>query len=354
MIVLHICNVPNNPCNGVVAVVPRHVAAQGKFVDTALINLNGMALTGCERQILCDLDTLPKPYDHPDLVVFHEVYKPEFLKAARKLRKLGVPYIIVPHGCLTKRAQRIKRLKKFVANTLLFDHFIRGARAIQFLSEQELENSRFREKGFVATSGMDMPENAARETDPDRIRMVYIGRMDIEVKGLDLMLQAVQKTADVLRINKVTLDLYGPDRLGSHKVLRDMCRELNIEDLVNIHDKVLGEEKAAVLRSTDIFIQTSRTEALTMGILEALSYGVPCVVTEGTTRAQIIREYGAGWTAQNHAGSIAEALLQAVMQRSEWLQKENNAVRLVSQNYVWDRIAEKTVLRYREFLQYLQ
>ena len=350
MVILHLSRVPDDKCNGVVAVVPQHVAAQGKFADTALINLNGIALTGCERQILCGLDALPKPYDRPDLVVFHEVYKPEFLKAARKFRKLGVPYIIVPHGCLTKRAQRIKRLKKFVANALLFDRFIRGARGIQFLSEQELENSRFSQKGFVATSGMDMPKNAVRETNPDRIRMVYIGRMDIEVKGLDLMLQAVQKTAEVLRANRATLDLYGPDRRGSHQVLHDMCRELNIEDLVTIHDKVLGEEKADVLRRTDIFIQTSRTEALTMGILEALSYGVPCIVTEGTTRARIIREYNAGWTAENETESIRQAILQAIAQRTEWSQKGERAVRLIAENYAWDKISEETVLQYRQFL----
>lgn len=346
MVILHISRVSDDKCNGVVTVVPRHVAAQGKFADTALINLNGIVLTGCERQILCDLDTLPEPYDRPDLVVFHEVYKPEFLKVARKFRKLGVPYIIVPHGCLTRRAQRIKLLKKVVANALLFDRFIRGAKTIQFLSQQEMANSRFREKGFVATSGMDLPENAKRETDPSRIRMVYIGRMDIEVKGLDLMLQAVQKTADVLRANNAALDIYGPDRLGSHQVLRAMCRKLNIEDLVTIHDRVLGEEKADVLRRTDIFIQTSRTEGMPMGILEALGYGLPCIVTEGTTRAGIVRRYDAGWTADNDVSSVAQAIICAMEQKKNWELKGQHAIQIITDNYTWDSVARDTIDAY--------
>ena len=350
MIVLHISKAPNNPCNGVVAVVPQHVAAQGKFADTALINLNGIALTGCERQLLCDIDALPKPYDRPDLVVFHEVYKPEFLRAAGKWRKMGVPYIVVPHGCLTKKAQRIKRLKKTVANLLLVDRFLRGAKAIQFLSRQEQENSRFREKGFVATSGIDLPKNNQRQTDPERVRMVYIGRMDIHVKGLDLMLQAVRDTAELLRANRATLDLYGPDRLGSHEVLRKMIAELGIGDLVAVHDKVLGEEKAAVLRRADIFIQTSRTEALTMGILEAMSYGLPCIVTEGTTRAELIRDRNAGWSAQNDARAIAETIRSAMMQKETWLQKGQKATEIIAEDYGWDRIARKTVLQYRLLL----
>ena len=57
MVILHLSRVPDDKCNGVVAVVPQHVAAQGKFADTALINLNGIALTGCERQILCGLES---------------------------------------------------------------------------------------------------------------------------------------------------------------------------------------------------------------------------------------------------------------------------------------------------------
>lgn len=44
-----------------------------------------------------------------------------------------------------------------------------------------------------------------------------------------------------------------------------------------------------VLLQTDLFIQTSRHEGMPMGLLEALSIGVPCLVTVGTSLGHIIK-----------------------------------------------------------------
>ena len=87
-----------------------------------------------------------------------------------------------------------------------------------------------------------------------------------------------------------------------------------------------------------------------MGIFEALSYGIPCLVTEGTATVQTIQEYDAGWTAQNNAESIAQAIFQAIDQRNDWSTKGSNAIRLVADNYAWDKIAEDTISKYYKLI----
>ena len=74
-----------------------------------------------------------------------------------------------------------------------------------------------------------------------------------------------------------------------------------MEDLVELHEAIDGSEKEAELLSADVFIQTSRSEGMSMGILEALSYGVPCLVTRGTNLGEIIEQYDAGWVAETNA-----------------------------------------------------
>ena len=45
---------------------------------------------------------------------------------------------------------------------------------------------------------------------------------------------------------------------------------------------VYGDNKVKVLLDTDIFILTSRYEGMPMGVLEAWSYGIPCILSDGT------------------------------------------------------------------------
>ena len=111
MVILHITSIRAGIVGGVSAAVPRTVAAQSRFADVLLVNTKDK-----EWENGFSLDCLAPPFSHPDLVVFHEVYKFEYIGIARTLCAAGVPYIVCPHGCLSRRAQRRKFIKKCAAN----------------------------------------------------------------------------------------------------------------------------------------------------------------------------------------------------------------------------------------------
>lgn len=50
-----------------------------------------------------------------------------------------------------------------------------------------------------------------------------------------------------------------------------------------------------------------------MGLIEALSYGLPSVVTRGSNMLKEIKEADAGWVAEIDAISIAQALKKMVI-----------------------------------------
>lgn len=62
-------------------------------------------------------------------------------------------------------------------------------------------------------------------------------------------------------------------------------------------------------------------EGMPMGILEAASYGLPCLITEGTMLGESVKKYDAGWVAQTNAESIAEHLKTAVYDWENWYKK---------------------------------
>mgnify|MGYP003308559639 CR=1 FL=1 len=51
-----------------------------------------------------------------------------------------------------------KWLKKKIANITLFNHFINGAKAIQCLSQRELDSTKFGRQKFIGTNGINIPE----------------------------------------------------------------------------------------------------------------------------------------------------------------------------------------------------
>lgn len=114
--VLHISSVKKEKSGGVGFVVPNYVYYQNKYAKTALLDIQNSYSKYKNNMIFkfnkySFISSLPSPFNNPDIVIFHEVYKKEYLKLYKECISCGIPYI-VPHGCMTKYAQKSKIIKK--------------------------------------------------------------------------------------------------------------------------------------------------------------------------------------------------------------------------------------------------
>ena len=125
----------------------------------------------------------------------------------------------------------------------------------------------------------------------------------------------------------------------------------NIEDLVEINNAIIGKEKEERILECDYFIQTSRFEGMPMGILEALSYGLPCIVTEGTTLADFVKTTDSGWVCETNSQSIASAICRAIGERRLLSEKSKNAIESVKKQFSWEVVSSSTIEKYKSLIE---
>lgn len=354
MKILHIAHITNTPFSGVCSVVPEYIKSQHIKADVALLNVANEKINGIEHCFLYKnnwKNSVSLEYQNPDIVIFHEVYYWPYIQIAKDLFREKIPYVIIPHGCLVKDALRKKWLKKYTANFLFFNAFIKKAQAVQCLSEKELINTHFSVHKFICTNGISLPQIIKHGFHAEGLNITYIGRLDVHVKGLDIMITAVKNISEVLRQHKVQINLFGPDVNGMFSKIESMITYNQLNDIIILHHEISGKEKVDTLYNSDIFIQTSRHEGMPMGILEAMSYGIPCLITEGTSLGDDVEQANAGWVAKTNSKSIAESFILMLNDKQMLLEKSKNARRLIETKYSWPIITSQTIKVYKSIIE---
>lgn len=354
MVILHVGMIDKFKCSGVNIVVPIYIKHQEKYANVAFLNLTNQVISDVKNEFNYkfpgSLNKLPCPFNRPDIIVFHQVYRLGFLLIYREAIKNNIPYVIIPHGGLARQVQAKRGLLKLVANYLFFFKFIKKANYVQFLSKDEMLNAFLYPKNwFILPYGIDEKKLNIVKNKREFVDFAYIGRLDIKTKGIDLLLCAIENV--VKKCNeRFILNIYGPNIKNEHVTIKRLISEKHLEDNVKIHDSVFDNDKKNVLMKSDVFVLTSRNEGLPLGVMEALSYGVPCLVTKGTSFADIVNKYQAGWGCDTNVEDISIAIMQAIKDVKNGVNKSANALLLVKEEYSWDVISKKSIAVYNKIL----
>ena len=286
--------------------------------------------------------SLPEPFNHPDVIVVELFYNMTRSKLRKELVNGDIPYIIIPRGELTKQAQARKSLKKRVANALFCTSFAQKAAAIQYLTKQEFIDSgdKWNKNHIIIPNGITLPEITKTKFSENGIKCVSIGRIEPYQKGLDMLVEACSQIKEFLQNSNCTFTICGPDKEGKLQDIKNQVESENLQGVITFREGVYGKEKEALLLESDVFVMTSRFEGHPMALIEALSYGLPCVATTGSNMREAIQTFCAGWTADCNTVDIVSALTKMVLDSKQFTQYGVNAQKLAGQ-YSWPIIAQE-------------
>ena len=112
---------------------------------------------------------------------------------------------------------------------------------------------------------------------------------------------------------------------------------------------IYDEEKERVLLRAYAFIQVSRHEGQPMGIMEALSYGLPCIVTYGTSFGEYINKNNCGIGINFDENELFGAIKKMIEDRDFRDTCAKNA-KMIEREYDWEKVIGLCLNKYKELI----
>ncbi len=220
-------------------------------------------------------------------------------------------------------------------------------RRLVAVSEELADELRRRAPGAqVTTVANGLDEGAFGVAPRPRADLVYLGRLEIAQKGLDLLLEAYASAVHRHRIpQRLVLGGDGPDRAK----LEGLAEDLWIEDRVIFAGRVPAEERFGWLAAADAVVMPSRFESFGMVAAEALAVGTPVVAFDiPCLRALVTDQVGVVVPAFD-VGQLADAIAALALDPGR-RERLGSAGPATVADLRWDRLARRQGLVYRQAL----
>ena len=293
----------------------------------------------------------------PDVLHLQGVHISQNIVLGHRASRAGIPYCVTVHGMLAGPARRRRRWLKRAA-AVVEGPFLDRAAFVHAVSADEVRDLQaygVRAPVVIASNAVDLAALAgARSASPpgappsssaeDRLEFLFLGRLDPDQKGLDLLLQGLALAG----LSDSGLTLVGPSWRESRISLEALARRLGIGSQVAFTGPVYGEAKIDRLAQASVYVQTSRWEGLSFSLLEAAALAKPALLTRASDPQGSFARARAALVVEPDAEAIGRALQQfARMTPSERLEMGSRARALVEREFSWSATATTVIDAYR-------
>ncbi|WP_161595219.1 glycosyltransferase [Mariprofundus erugo] len=293
-----------------------------------------------------------------DLVHIHGCWNYMSWMAGHICRKNNVPYIVSPRGMLESEAMKVSAFKKKIAYAILEKRQLNGAAWIHATSlkeESSVKALNITPPVSVIPNGVDLPKGEsgcdkqlrARFNISDRgFVLLFVGRLH-PIKGLNVLcggLRLAKKSMSHIR-----LVLVGD---GDEEYVNQLKSQFS--DLVSSGHLIFaghldGEEKADAFMSANAFSLMSQSENFGLAIAEAMSYGLPVILSKGCPWPQV-EDWNAGYWIEPDERVVAESICRLGQDMELSKTMGLNAKNHISEYLDWGSVANDVKAVYNKVL----
>lgn len=285
----------------------------------------------------------------PQVVHMHSVFIPRQAALAKLLREVGIPYIITPHAGLAPQVLARGRLKKTIYSVLRERPRFMGSAAIALVTPAEEKAIRAylpRYTGLVQWMpnpiefSMLDPHRWQGVSDPKRL--VFLGRFDVLVKGIDILVEIARL------LPEVKVDLYGTEDPKTHDWLVKIKQ--NLPPNVTFNDPVFGLDKARILASASMYIQPSRWEGFPVSVAECQYLGVPSAIADTLDLSQLFHNHGLGLVISLTPELAAKQIRAALSDPQQLAEFSRRGREFALKHFAPDAVAQHHVRLYQQVI----
>lgn len=262
-----------------------------------------------------------------DCVVVNGIWGYNCFGTWRALRGSSHPYCVYTHGMLDpwfKRRYPLKHLKKWLFWPWAVYPALRDAGAVLFTCDEERRLAR---ESFWLYDCNEIVVHYGTPGAPDPSgdyatgflrrhpvlqgmrRFVFLGRVHPK-KGPDLLIEALARLQGerVWDPNAMRLIMAGPADGDYARRLRELSRRRGVEASLYWTGMLLGDDKWGALQCSEAFVLPSHQENFGIAVAEALSVGVPVLISKSVNIWREIVADGAGWADEDTVEGCAALL----------------------------------------------
>lgn len=174
--------------------------------------------------------------------------------------------------------------------------------------------------------------------------VLFVGRLYLEQKGLDVLVRAV---AQLPAEDRPQLRLVGED-WGGRAALERLATELDLRPRPQFTGPVPRATILRELAGADLFVLPSRFDSFPVVLLEAMASGLPIVASDVGAVGEVVEDGVTGYTVPaGDPARLAEAL-QRLLGDPERRRRFGTAGRERVPSYSWERLGPRYVSMFRE------
>lgn len=227
------------------------------------------------------------------------------LPAAAIAEARGVRCFLQSHGMIDASQRR----SAAVLDAAMTRRVLRRARTVFHLTERERRDLLGVEPRLTTLTelpnGVPVADRRpAQSSEPKRTEVLYLARLAPRKRPM-LFVEVAQELSD--EFPDAAFTLVGPDE-GEGEAITETLRTSVHRDRITWEGPLSPEETISRMRAADIYVLPSVNEPYPMSVLEAMSVGLPVVVTDSCGLADFVAANGAGVVVDETADALRAAV----------------------------------------------
>ena len=279
----------------------------------------------------------------------------EFFKAAKKY---NIPLIFTAMGTLQNDAQSFYKTQKSIIDYMFTKKIINYANVLHSVGHSEIESyiqyGGKKEKIIQVENGIELKDfeltdstNILKKLDiMEKPYILFLSRIHPK-KGLELLLSAFKELTQ--SNDEIYLVIAGSGENDYVQKIQKNVKELSLTNKVKFTGLVSQNEKITLLKSAKIFSLISKSDVHPRAIQEALTMGVPVVISKESDYPEV-EEYNAGKIVSLDNKKISQTFEKLLRNDSELKIQSNNAKKLINEKFLAEEQIKKFEKIYSDIL----